>query len=61
MSMVPGFSQELMPKGCENESHTKIKKFMTMMDSMTNEGLFLVLYCTGFFGDGAVMDLAALI
>ncbi|CAK9273360.1 unnamed protein product [Sphagnum jensenii] len=37
MSMVPGFSQESMPKGCENESHTKIKKFMTMMDSMTNE------------------------
>ncbi|CAK9876426.1 unnamed protein product [Sphagnum jensenii] len=37
MSMVPGFSQELMPKGCENKSHTKVKKFITMMDSMTNE------------------------
>ncbi|CAK9226108.1 unnamed protein product [Sphagnum troendelagicum] len=39
MSMVPGFSQESMPKGCENESHTKVKKFITMMDSMTNEQL----------------------
>ncbi|KAH8970087.1 hypothetical protein BDL97_02G069300 [Sphagnum fallax] len=39
MSMIPGFSQELMPKGRENESQAKIKKFMTMMDSMTNEEL----------------------
>jgi len=39
MSMVPGFSQESMSKGCENESHTKVKKFITMMDSMTNEEL----------------------
>jgi signal recognition particle subunit SRP54 len=48
MSMIPGFSQELMPKGRENESQAKIKKFMTMMDSMTNEGLsvFLVLLCS---------------
>jgi signal recognition particle subunit SRP54 len=38
MSMIPGFSQELMPKGQENECQAKIKKFMTMMDSMTNEG-----------------------
>lgn len=37
--MVPGFGQELMSKGCQNESHTKMKKFMTMMDSMTNEEL----------------------
>jgi signal recognition particle subunit SRP54 len=46
--MIPGFSQELMPKGRENESQAKIKKFMTMMDSMTNEGLsvFLVLLCS---------------
>jgi signal recognition particle subunit SRP54 len=39
MSMIPGFSQELMPKGREKESSTKIKKFMTMMDSMTDEEL----------------------
>lgn len=36
--MIPGFSQELMPKGREKESQAKIKKFMTMMDSMTDEG-----------------------
>ncbi|KAL6497080.1 hypothetical protein OROGR_029009 [Orobanche gracilis] len=33
-SMLPGFSQKLMPKGREKESHTK-----TMMDSLTNEEL----------------------
>ncbi len=49
MSMVPGFSQELMPKGCENESHTKIKKFMTVMDFMTNEGLSLCSLLYQFF------------
>lgn len=36
--MIPGFSQEFMPKGREKESQAKIKKFMTMMDSMTHEG-----------------------
>ena len=36
--MIPGFSQELMPKGREKESQARIKRFMTMMDSMTNEG-----------------------
>ncbi|KAB5519976.1 hypothetical protein DKX38_024295 [Salix brachista] len=37
-SMLPGFSSELMPKGREKESQAKIKRYMTMMDSMTNEG-----------------------
>ncbi|KAK9232281.1 hypothetical protein WN943_022527 [Citrus x changshan-huyou] len=46
-SMLPGFSSELMPKGREKESQAKIKRYMTMMDSMTNEGkqllaLFLI-------------------
>lgn len=36
--MLPGFSAELMPKGREKESQAKIKRYMTMMDSMTNEG-----------------------
>ena len=39
MSMIPGYSQEFMPKGQEKESQAKIKKFMTMMDSMTDEGI----------------------
>lgn len=37
--MIPGFSQEFMPKGREKESQAKIKKFTTMMDSMTDEGI----------------------
>ncbi|CAN1306968.1 Signal recognition particle 54 kDa protein 2 [Linum perenne] len=37
-SMLPGFSSELMPKGREKESQAKIKRYMTMMDSMTDEG-----------------------
>ncbi|XP_056167415.1 signal recognition particle subunit SRP54 2-like [Syzygium oleosum] len=38
-SMLPGFSSELMPKGQEKESQAKLKRYMTMMDSMTNEEL----------------------
>ncbi|CAA3027104.1 signal recognition particle 54 kDa 2 [Olea europaea subsp. europaea] len=35
--MLPGFSAELIPKGREKESQAKLKRYMTMMDSMTNE------------------------
>ncbi|XP_051135979.1 signal recognition particle 54 kDa protein 2-like [Andrographis paniculata] len=35
-SMLPGFSQEMMPKGGEKEGQAKIKRYMTMMDSMTD-------------------------
>ncbi|KAK2440069.1 signal recognition particle 54 kDa protein [Trifolium repens] len=38
-SMLPGFSAELMPKGREKESQMKVKRYMTMMDSMTNTEL----------------------
>ncbi|XP_045806972.1 signal recognition particle 54 kDa protein 2-like [Trifolium pratense] len=38
-SMLPGFSSELMPKGQEKESQEKVKRYMTIMDSMTNEEL----------------------
>lgn len=34
MSMIPGFSQDFMTKGSEQESMSRIKKLMTMMDSM---------------------------
>lgn len=36
--MLPGISAEMMPKGHEKESQAKIKRYMTMMDSMTNDG-----------------------
>ncbi|PNY12876.1 signal recognition particle 54 kDa protein 2-like, partial [Trifolium pratense] len=39
LSMLPGFSSELMPKGQEKESQAKVKRYMTIMDSMTNEEL----------------------
>lgn len=42
--MLPGFSAELMPKGREKESSAKIKRYMTMMDSMTDEGKPRALY-----------------
>ncbi|PWA57503.1 hypothetical protein CTI12_AA408570 [Artemisia annua] len=39
LSMLPGLNAELMTKGQEKESQAKIKRYMTMMDSMTNEEL----------------------
>ncbi len=36
MSMIPGFSNALMPPGHERESGAKIKRYMCIMDSMTN-------------------------
>lgn len=38
-SMVPRFSGELIPKGKEKDSWVHIKRFMNMMDSMTNKEL----------------------
>lgn len=37
--MIPGFSQDFMTKGTEQESMARLKKLMTMMDSMTDAGL----------------------
>ncbi|CDO66965.1 signal recognition particle SRP54 [Plasmodium reichenowi] len=39
MSMIPGFGNNLISKGTEKEGIDKIKKFMVIMDSMTNEEL----------------------
>ncbi|EYU26337.1 hypothetical protein MIMGU_mgv1a026331mg [Erythranthe guttata] len=39
-SMLPGFNQELMPKGSEKGSQTyKLKRYLIMMDSMTKKEL----------------------
>ena len=46
--MLPGFSAELMPKGREKESQAKIKRYMTMMDSMTDEGKHLLVFSLQF-------------
>jgi len=37
ISMIPGFGQDFLPKGKEQESVARVKKFMVMMDSMTGE------------------------
>jgi signal recognition particle subunit SRP54 len=39
MGMIPGFSNALMPAGHEKESAARVKRFMTIMDSMTNKEL----------------------
>lgn len=36
MGMIPGFSQDLMSKGGEQESMARMKRMMTMMDSMSD-------------------------
>lgn len=36
--MIPGFSQDLMSKGGEQESMARLKKLMTIMDSMNDGG-----------------------
>ena len=36
MGMIPGFSQDFMTKGSEQESMNRLKRLMTMMDSMSD-------------------------
>ena len=40
--MIPGFSQDLMTKGGEQESMARLKKLMTIMDSMNDGGILAV-------------------
>ena len=39
MAMIPGFGNDIMPKGQEKESQAKVKRMMCLMDSMTDEEL----------------------
>jgi len=39
--MIPGFSQDFMSKGTEQESMARLKRLMTIMDSMNDSGLFV--------------------
>ncbi|CAH1178896.1 unnamed protein product [Phaedon cochleariae] len=39
MGMIPGFSQDFMSKGSEQESMARLKKLMTIMDSMNDAEL----------------------
>ena len=38
--MIPGFSSDFLTKGGEQESMSRLKKLMTIMDSMNDEGMF---------------------
>lgn len=39
--MLPGFSTDFLTKGGEQESMARLKRLMTIMDSMTDEGILL--------------------
>ncbi|PIO33614.1 hypothetical protein AB205_0198170 [Aquarana catesbeiana] len=38
LGMIPGFGQDFMSKGNEQESMARLKKLMTIMDSMNDQG-----------------------
>lgn len=38
--MIPGFSQDFMSKGTEQESMARLKRIMTIVDSMNDAGNF---------------------
>lgn len=44
--MIPGFSQDFMSKGSEQESMARLKKLMTIMDSMNDTGIALHIFTT---------------
>jgi signal recognition particle subunit SRP54 len=37
--MIPGLNANLIPKGKEKEGTDRVKRFLYMMDSMTNDEL----------------------
>lgn len=37
--MIPGLNANLIPKGKEKEGTARVKRFLCMMDSMTNDEL----------------------
>ena len=41
--MIPGFGPDFMTKGNEQESVARLKKLMTIMDSMCDKGKYLLI------------------
>lgn len=41
--MIPGFGPEFMSKGNEKESVNRLKKLMTIMDSMSDLGWWFLM------------------
>lgn len=53
--MIPGFSQDFMSKGTEQESMARLKRLMTIMDSMNDSGLYCLRYHFNvFFYDDSI-------
>jgi len=46
--MIPGFSQDFLSKGSEQESMARLKRLMTIMDSMNDGGECMCMYVHGF-------------
>jgi signal recognition particle subunit SRP54 len=46
--MIPGFSQDFLAKGSEQESMARLKKLMTMMDSMNDSGMLYIVHVSYF-------------
>lgn len=40
--MIPGFSPDFMSKGTEQESMARLKRLMTIMDSMNDSGWYIL-------------------
>lgn len=40
--MIPGFGSDFMTKGNEQESMARLKKLMTIMDSMNDQGILCI-------------------
>jgi hypothetical protein len=45
--MIPGFSQDFLSKGSEQESMARLKRLMTIMDSMNDGGECMCMYVHG--------------
>lgn len=46
--MLPGFSTDFLTKGGEQESMARLKRLMTMMDSMSDQGEATRFKCSYF-------------
>lgn len=47
--MIPGFSSDFLSKGNEQESMARLKKLMTIMDSMNDEGMIDLTWAVAYF------------
>ncbi len=47
-SMIPGFGPDFMTKGNEQESVARLKRLMTIMDSMNDHGQLIFCFKSRF-------------